>query len=93
MELDLQSFFGLHVHAELYSLAETPQPPPPPPHLGSYTMALLVSQDRRHIFETLWRLLYTTLLEELNSKKHMMCHGPETWNASLLIKHTSLQNF
>jgi hypothetical protein len=35
--------------AQLYSLAETP---PPPPHLGSYTRALLVSQDRRHLFVT-----------------------------------------
>jgi hypothetical protein len=31
MELDLQSLFVLHVHcAQLFSLAETPQPPPPP---------------------------------------------------------------
>jgi hypothetical protein len=31
MALDLQSLFGLHVHcAQLYSLAETPQPAPPP---------------------------------------------------------------
>jgi hypothetical protein len=29
MELDLQSLFGLHC-AQLYSLAETPQPPPFP---------------------------------------------------------------
>ncbi len=28
MELDLQSLFGLH-HAELYSLAKTPQSPSP----------------------------------------------------------------
>ncbi len=50
MKLDLQSFFGLHV--QLFSLAEAPQPPPPPAHLGSYTKALLVSQDRRHLFVT-----------------------------------------
>ncbi len=33
MEVDLQSLFGLHVTwcAQLYSLAETPQPPPYPP--------------------------------------------------------------
>ncbi len=39
MELDLQSFFGVHVSwcAQLYSLAETPQlPPPVPPHMDSY---------------------------------------------------------
>ncbi len=29
-------------------------PPPLPPHLGSYTRALLVSQDRRHLFDTPW---------------------------------------
>jgi hypothetical protein len=55
MELDLQSLFVLHVHcAQLYSLAETPQPAPPPipPHLGSYTRALLFSQDRRHLVVT-----------------------------------------
>jgi hypothetical protein len=28
MELDLQSLFGLHVHAQLYSLDVTPQAPP-----------------------------------------------------------------
>jgi hypothetical protein len=49
MELDLQSLFGLHLY--LYSLAESPQLPLPP-HLGSYTRALLVSQDRRHLFVT-----------------------------------------
>ncbi len=38
---------------QLFSLAETPQPLPP--HLGSYTRALLVSQDRQHLFETPWR--------------------------------------
>ncbi len=64
MELNLQSLFGLPVHScthwlywkspkksPLYSSAETPQPPPPP-HLGSYTRALSVSQDRRHLFVT-----------------------------------------
>ncbi len=50
MELDLQSLFGFHVH----SLVESPQLPPPPlpPHLGSYTRALLVSRDRRHLLVT-----------------------------------------
>ncbi len=36
-----------------HSSAETPQPPLSP-HLGSYTRALLVSQDRRHLFLTPW---------------------------------------
>ncbi len=36
---------------QLYSwLKPRNNPPPPPPHLGSYTRALLVSQDRRHLF-------------------------------------------
>jgi hypothetical protein len=51
MERDLQSLFGPHV----YSCTHWPIPrnPPPPPHLGSYTRAVLVSQDRRrHLFVT-----------------------------------------
>jgi hypothetical protein len=51
MELDLQSLFGLHVYTvQLYSLSETPHPPPP--YFGTYTRALLVIQDRRHLFVT-----------------------------------------
>jgi hypothetical protein len=36
MELELQSSYGLHVTlcAQLFSLAEIPQPPPFPPHFG-----------------------------------------------------------
>jgi hypothetical protein len=36
----------------IYSLAETPKPTARPPHLDSDTRALLVSQDRRHLFVT-----------------------------------------
>jgi hypothetical protein len=52
--VDLQSLFEVCVYVQLYSLAETPQPQPLPPHLVSYTRALLVSQDRRHLFMTPW---------------------------------------
>ncbi len=47
MELDLQSFFlGSMCTAE----PKPPSPPPPIlPQLGSYTRALLVSQERRHL--------------------------------------------
>jgi hypothetical protein len=38
MKIDLLSLFGLNVHKCT--------------HLGSYTRALLVSQDRRHLFVT-----------------------------------------
>jgi hypothetical protein len=41
------------------ALAETPQPRPP--HLGSYTWALLVSQDR-HRFVTPFQCLFSSLL-------------------------------
>ncbi len=68
MELDLQSLFGLYVTwcALLYSMAGTPEPPALPPHLGSYMRALLVSQDRRHLFVTPWvqsmvSVLFSTL--------------------------------
>ncbi len=39
---------GLHVHSCTHQLR--PRRPQPPPLLGSYTRALLVSQDRRHLF-------------------------------------------
>ncbi len=52
MELDIQSLFGLNVN----SCTHWPRlhPPPISPHLGSYTRALLVSQDKRHLFVTPW---------------------------------------
>jgi hypothetical protein len=43
------SLFWLHVHSCTHWLRPRN---PPPPHLGSYTRALLVSQDRRHLFVT-----------------------------------------
>jgi hypothetical protein len=56
LEVDLQSLFGLHVHCAVHSCTHWLRPrnlTPSPPHLGSYTRALLVSQDRRHLFVTL----------------------------------------
>ncbi len=53
MELDLQSLFGLH--AQLYLMDETMQPLS---HIWAHTVpilyerALLVSQDKRHLFVT-----------------------------------------
>ncbi len=52
MESDLQSLFGLLCSAVLIDWE--PATPPLPPHFGSYTRALLVSQDRRHFFVTPW---------------------------------------
>ncbi len=43
-----ESLFRLHAH--ICTLWLRPRHPPPPPHLGSYTRALLVSKDRRHLF-------------------------------------------
>ncbi len=52
MDLDLQSSFRFHVfHVHSW---DPPTPPPPiPPHMGSFTRAILVYQDRRHLFVTL----------------------------------------
>jgi hypothetical protein len=61
MELDLQSLFGLMCTAVLIGWDPTFHNSPPP-HLGSCTMALLVSQDRRHLFVTPWRSAFGTLL-------------------------------
>jgi hypothetical protein len=53
MELDLQSLFGIHVHSYTHCRWLRPHKPQlPPAHLGSYTRALLVNQDRRHLFVT-----------------------------------------
>ncbi len=62
VELDLQSLFGLLVHSCTHWLRPRPTPPPHPPpsppwpHLGSYTRALMVSQDRQRLFVTPWFL-------------------------------------
>ncbi len=42
------------IWASVYSCShwQIPRNPPSPPHLGSNTRALLVSQDRRHLFVT-----------------------------------------
>ncbi len=55
MDLDLQSLFGLHFVRTTVLIGWDPATPPPP-HLGSYTrtLLLLVCQDRRHLFVTLW---------------------------------------
>jgi hypothetical protein len=45
-KLDLQSLFGLNVHSCTHWLS----PAIPPLHLVSYARALLVSQERRHLF-------------------------------------------
>ncbi len=48
--------------AVLIGWGPKPDPPPTPisPHFGSYTRALLVSQDRRHLFVTplFWAVIY-----------------------------------
>ncbi len=44
------------IWAPVYSCSHwlRPRNSPPPPHLNSFTRALLVSQDRRHLFVTPW---------------------------------------
>ncbi len=55
--------------AQLYSLAETPQPLPPP-HWSSYTRALLVSQDRRNLFVTpAFQSLFKNINEQIAFQK------------------------
>jgi len=51
MEWDIQSLFGLQCTAVLIGWVPATLPPLSP-HLGSYTRALLISQDRRHLFVT-----------------------------------------
>jgi hypothetical protein len=62
MELDLQSLFGLHVCSCTHWLRpRNPRPPPIPLHFGSYTRALLVSQERRHLFVTPWKNMFESI--------------------------------
>ncbi len=65
MELDLPSLFGLLCTAVL--IGWDPTTPPLPPHMSSYTRALLVSQDRRHLSVTPWGIrISATLLPALH---------------------------
>jgi len=52
MELDLQSLFGLLCTAVLIGWTAEARNSLLSPHLGPYTRALLVRQDRRHLFVT-----------------------------------------
>ncbi len=72
MESDLQSLFGLHVLRCIHWLR--PRNFSPPPHSGSYTRALLVSQDRQHLFGTPWGAV---MLE--NKRKNYQCCELESW--------------
>ncbi len=58
-EVDLQKFI-CDVHSCTHWL--WPRNSPLPPHLDSYTRALLVSKERRHLFATPWTL-WTDLKE------------------------------
>ncbi len=51
MQLNLQIFFGLHVHSCTHWLRPRNSPPP---RIWAHTRSLLVSQDRRHLFVTAW---------------------------------------
>jgi hypothetical protein len=59
-----RSVLGLYLQS-LFELLRTahwlrPRTPPPLPlHLGSYTRALLVSQDRRHLVPPFYFFIYT----------------------------------
>ncbi len=71
MALDLQSLFGLLCTAVL--IGNTP-----PPHLGSYTRALLISKDRRHLFVTPCRSYFslTVSSNSFNQNLTFACPGP-----------------
>ncbi len=66
MELDLKRLFGLLCTAVL--IGSDPATPPSPRAFGliQYTRALLVNQDRRHLFVTpCWRVWLTGLSKHL----------------------------
>jgi hypothetical protein len=67
IELDIQTFFGLHVHRCTIHWLRSRDSPPPLPH--SYTRTLLVSQDRRHLFVA--PCLSQPMLSHLPLRHHM----------------------
>jgi hypothetical protein len=68
MELDLPNF--IWAPCALYSLAETPQYSAPPAF--GFIRALLVSQDRRHLFLTPWLIWSKGLLIDV---LYILYHG------------------
>jgi hypothetical protein len=55
--LNMEVYLGsMSRYVQVHSLAETPQLTPSPRIWTRITRALLVSKDRRHLFETLWVL-------------------------------------
>ncbi len=83
MELDLQSLFGLLFTAVL--IGWDPATPPLPPHLGSYTRALLASQDRRHLF-------VTPCLNRFYQPEHLLL-PPSNFNQLITKTPVSIENF
>ncbi len=86
MELDLQSLFRLHdtwcaQHSCTVLIGWDPTPQPPiNPHLGSYTRALLVSQDWRHLLVTPW-------LRGTESSDGYSVESPWKWEQYFLYVH------
>jgi hypothetical protein len=70
MQLDLLILFGIHVHRCTHWMR--PRNSPLPPHVGSYTRALLISQDRRHLFVNPWvndqRFVTESIKMKMNSE-------------------------
>jgi hypothetical protein len=66
MEVDLQKVYLGSMSRDAHSCSHWPRPcnPPIPPHWDSYTRALLVSNDRRHLFVTPWLAISLTQVSE-----------------------------
>ncbi len=97
MELDKQSYFGSRVQLYCTHWLRAWDPAtatPPPPHLGSYTRALLVSQDRQLLFVTPWfkssvikkNGIFDQLLHRYRVQNHMIKIPGKKCNKNILIK-------
>jgi len=93
MQLDPQSLFGLHVHSYTHWLRLRNPPPPTPPHLGSYTRALLFSQDRRHLFVTPCSRGSVTCLQNWHIFAYTVLSGGWWWVKYRLNHHTTVLSF
>jgi hypothetical protein len=73
------NFIWAPVYSCTHWLRPCNSPPPLPPHLGSYTRALLVIQDRRHLFVTPCRRVRSCVLPAVvrgPAEASVRCVGP-----------------
>jgi hypothetical protein len=94
MEIDLQKVYLGSMRRDAHSCTGTQwlrsrNTPPFPPPLDSYTRALLVSKDRRHLLVTPWLAISLTLSESARNVQDLMDRFLRGRGSSLLPRDIS----